>query len=364
MQKIYINIIEGKFFKSNGSMLRDGEPRLSYKRRDKIAFQLCTETPNANGEGVNPDEWTKVTSYANIPGVSALLTVDNDFLRWYRGALTQDVASGSVSEISVRISGVAQGSIATTGTIRLYDELGNVTPLKYDNVVVISGEQVKLLLADGSFINNSFAAGVTVDVPAGAYIQAPLNYSESDIANGLFVFDLVAYSAKLKAALEYSSQNSAPGSIGMELLIFQTTDDETQEIGSYYCDTASIRSTMAEANPNAALPETEKDVMIGLLYSQIRLLYGENPLEMQFSVDGVTNWHETQTAEDRFFRQRIANLDAAWSDAVMMAAGVPGKDGIDGIDGHTPERGVDYWTDADKAEIKAYVDEAILSGAW
>ena len=37
-------------------------------------------------------------------------------------------------------------------------------------------------------------------------------------------------------------------------------------------------------------------------------------------------------------------------------------------DGYTPVRGVDYWTDADiaeiKAEIKNYVDDAILGGAW
>ena len=37
---------------------------------------------------------------------------------------------------------------------------------------------------------------------------------------------------------------------------------------------------------------------------------------------------------------------------------------FDGMDGYTPRRGVDYWTDADKAEIKAYVDEAILGGVW
>lgn len=35
-----------------------------------------------------------------------------------------------------------------------------------------------------------------------------------------------------------------------------------------------------------------------------------------------------------------------------------------GKDGYTPQKGVDYWTDADKAEIKSYVDEAILGGAW
>jgi hypothetical protein len=34
------------------------------------------------------------------------------------------------------------------------------------------------------------------------------------------------------------------------------------------------------------------------------------------------------------------------------------------FDGKTPARGTDYWTSADIAEIKSYVDEAILGGAW
>lgn len=38
--------------------------------------------------------------------------------------------------------------------------------------------------------------------------------------------------------------------------------------------------------------------------------------------------------------------------------------GKDGKDGKTPVRGVDYWTDEDKAEIKKYVDDAILNGEW
>ena len=35
-----------------------------------------------------------------------------------------------------------------------------------------------------------------------------------------------------------------------------------------------------------------------------------------------------------------------------------------GADGKTPIRGTDYWTDADKAEIKKWVDDAILNGKW
>ena len=41
-----------------------------------------------------------------------------------------------------------------------------------------------------------------------------------------------------------------------------------------------------------------------------------------------------------------------------------GPQGPAGADGYTPVRGTDYWTDADIATIKGYVDEAILGGAW
>ena len=34
------------------------------------------------------------------------------------------------------------------------------------------------------------------------------------------------------------------------------------------------------------------------------------------------------------------------------------------IEDNTPKRGEDYWTDEDIAEIKSYVDESILGGAW
>lgn len=44
--------------------------------------------------------------------------------------------------------------------------------------------------------------------------------------------------------------------------------------------------------------------------------------------------------------------------------GIQGPKGDTGKDGYSPVKGVDYWTEADKAEIKAYVDEAILGGAW
>jgi hypothetical protein len=44
--------------------------------------------------------------------------------------------------------------------------------------------------------------------------------------------------------------------------------------------------------------------------------------------------------------------------------GPEGAAGQPGAAGYSPVRGIDYWTAADIAEIKSYVDTAILGGAW
>lgn len=44
--------------------------------------------------------------------------------------------------------------------------------------------------------------------------------------------------------------------------------------------------------------------------------------------------------------------------------GPKGDTGSPGAAGYTPVRGTDYWTAADIAEIKGYVDSAILNGSW
>ena len=53
-----------------------------------------------------------------------------------------------------------------------------------------------------------------------------------------------------------------------------------------------------------------------------------------------------------YIKQSSASGD--WSDPVPFK----------GDPGYTPVKGVDYWNEEDKAEIKNYVDEAILNGEW
>ena len=57
--------------------------------------------------------------------------------------------------------------------------------------------------------------------------------------------------------------------------------------------------------------------------------------------------------------------EAIWcEEQLALLRGDKGNTGETGADGYTPVRGTDYWTDIDKAEIKSYVDKAILGGAW
>ena len=101
-----------------------------------------------------------------------------------------------------------------------------------------------------------------------------------------------------------------------------------------------------------------------LTEAQVRALVAglaKNPLEYQFSVDGVSGWHDVQAKDDRYFRQRIANVNAEWSTGIAMFTGKDGENGKDGNDGYTPQRGVDYWTDADKTEIQQYIDSQLVT---
>jgi hypothetical protein len=74
----------------------------------------------------------------------------------------------------------------------------------------------------------------------------------------------------------------------------------------------------------------------------------------------------TSTADDgnNIITVTLSNGTASTFTVQNGSKGRDGAKGDTGEAGKTPVRGTDYWTDADKAEIKAYVDEAILGGAW
>ena len=53
-----------------------------------------------------------------------------------------------------------------------------------------------------------------------------------------------------------------------------------------------------------------------------------------------------------------------WQQALDLARSVHEQALAGDFNGYTPRRGVDYWTYADKQEIRTYLEDAILGGAW
>ncbi len=63
-------------------------------------------------------------------------------------------------------------------------------------------------------------------------------------------------------------------------------------------------------------------------------------LELQFSADGESNWHEEQTDSDLFFRMRNASLGGQWSKAIAFPViGIQGEKGEKGDPGEKGETG-------------------------
>ena len=73
--------------------------------------------------------------------------------------------------------------------------------------------------------------------------------------------------------------------------------------------------------------------------------------------DGVS---PTATVAQTENGAEISITDVNGTTTATVSNGKDGKDGTDGVDGndgYTPQRGIDYWTEEDKAEIKGYVDD-------
>ena len=58
------------------------------------------------------------------------------------------------------------------------------------------------------------------------------------------------------------------------------------------------------------------------------------------------------------------NGESAYNIAVKNGFVGTEQEWLDSLKGDSPVKGIDYWTEADIAEIKSYVDDAILGGEW
>ena len=68
---------------------------------------------------------------------------------------------------------------------------------------------------------------------------------------------------------------------------------------------------------------------------QVRALIASGAV-FQYSIDGATSWHDTQTGSDLYVKLRSASSEtAAWSAAIKLIEGAAGSDGADGVSSYT-----------------------------
>lgn len=90
--------------------------------------------------------------------------------------------------------------------------------------------------------------------------------------------------------------------------------------------------------------------------------YVGNNIEMLKGKDGYT----PRKGIDYVDGKNGESVTHSWRGTTLYVTSANGTTAADlkGNNGYTPQKGKDYWTEEDKTEIKGYVDEAILGGAW
>lgn len=331
MIKIFTNVITRKSYDANGDLFPDGLPRIFFNGSDQVEWQLCTSTPDiASESGQKPEDlWTPYTGYSEYSAIGALLTADDDFIKRLQGTLASAVSSGAVSQITATISGASLATIPPSGNISLFDTDGDIEVLEYEGVA-IEGTTVVFQVASGSTVENSYAQGAMMDCIQECLMQAPLDTQNSDVASGLFVFQVTASSRKLHDALAYANAKQLDVA-GLELAIFEIDVENSQviDLERYDLDTFTIRSGIADTSMDAQVTPERENEAVTIMKTLLAAGYA-----IEFSHD-AENWHSEQSTTqpfDIYFRFRSAAAGGTWSSPIRLPDGTTAKVWAEGTD--------------------------------
>lgn len=177
-------------------------------------YSVQWQNVKTKGEGL-PSTWEKDDSFSGSD-VSATLVFDNNYLHCYKSTL---VSVGAVDEFN---SGSSSGQDATApyyievsitnrnlsdvqkqGTILLFDDDGNIEKVEYV-------DKEKLTTGFRFYINalpqKTYQAGIQVGIPESFYSVGTFKSEQSDIANGLFVFEVTFIGEKLNEFMLFDNQ--------------------------------------------------------------------------------------------------------------------------------------------------------------
>ena len=296
--------------------------------------------------------WTGLTDVT----VASSVAVDNNMQHAIKGVLAEELSIGTVSSIKVT---AASTTINPTGTIVLIDGAGERLGVPYTAVSYADGAYTFTVSVS---LDQTYPVGSTVRVPEALIMKAEGDdIDDSRASQGIFVFKLYALSHKLIELLDYSNTSSISATMQHKII------SEGEVVRTFEYEFV-IRNVLEFEN-DSYVPAAGPDEVATKSWV---LSFYRSPFEYQFSVD-KSEWHDVQTNDDRYYRQRIKNSGSEYGDPIAMVVGpkgdvgttpsinssnnhwmlgetdtgvsATGPAGADGIDGETPSIDADtkHW---------------------
>lgn len=324
--KLLYDVQNNKWYNENGESFSSENPAIPYGNSERVVIQLYSEVKGTNSGSEAVAEWTKYTGFTGS-GYGAILATDNNFLHWYKAKLATALSSGTIAtgtQIDVTTN-ESVNNISETGNIYLYDADGDNEAIAYSSRETISGG-IRFIAAAGNVLENSYAVNDQTDIPEMLYAEAVMVAAASDPATGLFAFDFVCDSTKLRNKMQYSSIEKVDDCKGLELTVFQTQQNNIISIRKRFrCTTFRIVGGIADLKTGVSIPTPEENTIIALLNSFI-----SQGMDLQCSVNGTTwvNYADvTDFQAQRWFRIRLHSSSGSWSDAIPLIVGATGQAG-------------------------------------
>lgn len=132
---------------------------------------------------------------------------------------------------------------------------------------------------------------------------------KSDIANGVLYVSLDANTDTFLAKVDKKSSINAYFEV-------RGTSSDGRVIYDYRFDISCLGAI--DPFGSSPLPITSGGVSQDWVMAKLRA-----ERELQFSVDGLTDWHETRTAEDSYYRERYP--EGEWTEAILIVNGNDGS---------------------------------------
>lgn len=330
MLELLLDTQTREWFDINGNLFADRNPQIPLGNTEQVIIRCGVMTID---EQYGERTFTPDNSF-NRAGISALLSIDNNFTHHLKGSVAEDITAGNISNIKLVISNASRGKIPPAGAVRFFNPQGNIEAVEYISRS-ISGNIVEFICAAGSVVQYSYSKNSSADCPENLYAQAQMNAKESNLALGQFVFDITVDSEKLREKADYADIEYINDVKGMELLIFGVEGNKITTYNSFLCDTVSIPVPMADPNPNPQMPDTYTDnvaAIIGTLLSS--------------GLD-VESRDNNGTSEVRL--KLSSTGDTAWSDWVKLNVAVSGGTEI---------------TEEQKEELLDELEDRLLKGEW